>query len=162
MLCIIARELLYDHKRPLWIAFSRRAKLHCMKGKRHTLTGTVVRGRGYGQKLGFPTANIDREEWAKREPNLRLGVYAGTAELLDTNTVYRAGIVLGPLDETGFPKIEAHLLDFSGVLYGRSVRLSFINYLRPFISFADEKELKGQIKKDLAEVRKHVSLEFDD
>ena len=125
-----------------------------------SISGTVVRGRGYGQTLGFPTINLDHEEWAKRKLDLRLGVYAGTVEIVGTNAVYRAGIVLGPLDETGFPKIEAHLLDFNDVLYGKSVSLSFISYLRPFISFADERELKGQIKKDIAEVRRCISLEF--
>lgn len=130
-----------------------------------TLTGTVVKGDGYGQRLGFPTANLDRRDYARKRKRLKLheGIYVGTASLLVKDTglrikdsPFKAALVLGPKDKTGLPKIEAHLLDFNGVLYGTKLRLSFMKYLRPFIIFDDEEKLKEQIKSDLSMVRQFL------
>ncbi len=125
-----------------------------------TLTGKVIRGRGYGHRLGYPTANLDRREYARLRPKLRLGIYAGTATILDNGHRFRAALVLGLKDKTGLPRIEAHLLGFTDVLYGRRLALSFIRYLRPFMSFRKEGEdvLKKQIKKDIARVKKLINL----
>jgi riboflavin kinase/FMN adenylyltransferase len=132
------------------------------------ITGIVVRGAGYGQKLGFPTANLDRRSFGHLKRKPKLGIYAGLARILPqtvsllprgcpprrTGVVHPAAIVIGPKDDKGHPKIEAHLIGFRGVLYGRRLRLSFIKYLRPFRVFKSEKALKKQVKKDLCAVRK--------
>ncbi|MDO8564609.1 MAG: riboflavin kinase, partial [bacterium] len=68
--------------------------------------------------------------------------------------VYRAGIIIGPEDTRGLPKIEAHLIGFSGNLYGKKILVIPGRFLRPFISFQTEKALQRQIKKDLAKVRR--------
>lgn len=122
-----------------------------------SIDGRVVRGAGYGRKLGFPTANLDRREYARRKIRIPLGVYAGTAAVIGIQRVYRAGIVIGPTDKKGLPKIEAHLLGFSGALYGRRVLLRLVRYLRPFRRFRGESALKTQIARDLAQVRAIMS-----
>lgn len=101
------------------------------------ISGTVVRGQGYGRKLGFPTVNLDAK--VSEIPD---GVYAGTATLEDK--IYRAGIVVSPEGT-----VEAHLIDYSGDAYGQVVTLEIKKFLREFKKFDTEEELIIQIKKDL-------------
>ena len=126
-----------------------------------TLTGKVVRGAGYGQRIGFPTANLSRRGYSRLTRKPKSGIYAGTATILPLSPLspfsplsYKAAIVIGPRDDKGHPKIEAYLLDFAGVLYGKRLTLTLRHYLRPFVSFRSEAALKGQIRKDLASVRR--------
>ena len=63
--------------------------------------------------------------------------------------MYKAAIVIGPIDQTGLPKIEAHLQNFKGNLYGKYLSIYLSIYLRPFKKFKNEEELKRQIKKDI-------------
>jgi riboflavin kinase / FMN adenylyltransferase len=85
---------------------------------------------------------------------IKFGVYAGVAVLPDGDW-YRAGIVIGPRDKTGLPKLEAHLLGFRGNLYGKKVILHLIKFLRPYRLFSSEARLKQQIRKDL-QLIKHL------
>ncbi len=123
------------------------------------LRGKVVKGTQFGRILGFPTANIEKTEYKKSGLSVPPGVYAGTAFLLPENVPYRAGIVVGPQEADGLPKIEAHLLDFSGNLYGKVLALSLAVYLRPYRNFKGEDALKEQIGEDIQKVRTLVSLE---
>lgn len=121
---------------------------------KHEISGKVVKGIGYGRKLGFPTANLERRQWRKIKVKPKLGVWAGTAVLSLKSKVYslktyKAGIVIGPLDSSNLPKIEAHLLGFKGNLYGRKITLNLLKYLRPFKQYKNEEDLKRQIRKDV-------------
>lgn len=104
----------------------------------YVISGVVVKGAGYGKKLGFPTVNLDTE--TNKLP--LVGVYAGTAEL--EGRTYRAGIVVGPGN-----KAEAHLIGYDGDAYGKNVTIQIEKFLREFKKFDTEKELIRQIKKDL-------------
>ena len=103
------------------------------------ISGKVVRGDGYGRKLGFPTVNLE----IKTGELPPAGVYAGSA-ILD-NTSYRAGILINP----GGKKVEAHLIGYSGDAYGKMVTLEINKFLREYKKFENEKELIVQIEKDL-------------
>lgn len=116
------------------------------------ISGFVLKGDQYGQKIGFPTINIDRRGYSKMVEKPKLGVWAGFV-ILKTGKIYKAGIVIGPKDKKNLPRIEAHLLNFSGNLYGERVQLSLSKFIRPFKKFKTEKELIAQIKKDLTIVR---------
>ncbi len=118
--------------------------------------GTVVRGVKYGRKLGFPTANLERRQFTRLKPRPRLGVYAGVAQIKSSSKKYKAGIVIGPLDGRGLPKIEAHLINFSGNLYGKKLELKLIKYLRSFHKYSGEAALKAQIKRDIKKVKKLI------
>jgi riboflavin kinase/FMN adenylyltransferase len=129
-----------------------------MKKTLFTLRGKVVRGTRIGRKLGFPTANIDRREYVRKKLRIPFGVYAGIAVISGGKKAYPAGIVIGPLDKKGLPKIEAHLLDFSGTLYGKELCLSITRYLRRYKVFKSEASLKKAIAGDLKRVRFSVTL----
>lgn len=104
----------------------------------YIISGKVIKGDGYGKKLGFPTVNLDLET-KEFPPN---GVYAGMAVL--DKIKYQAGIVIGPRK-----KIEAHLIGYSGDAYGKEVTLRINKFLREYKKFNTEEELIIQIKKDL-------------
>ena len=85
---------------------------------KYIIKGTVIKGEGYGKKLGFPTVNLDSETKASSvgtQPREfpPAGVYSGIAVLDEKE--YRAGIVIGPGD-----KIEAHLIGYNGDEIGRA------------------------------------------
>ena len=104
----------------------------------YKISGTVIKGEGYGRKLGFPTVNLDtgKKEFPPQ------GVYAGSAVL--GGKEYKAGIVIGPGE-----KVEAHILEYGGDAYGKNVALALNKFLREFKKFDTEEELISQIKKDL-------------
>ena len=123
-----------------------------------TIEGRVLRGDGYGRKLGFPTANLDRKQYVKDKVGLPLGIYAGVAFLHHLNKIRKAAIIIGPLDtRKKIPKIEAHILGFKGRLYGKKLTLYPYKFLRPFEVFNTEKLLIAQIKKDVEQVEKEVA-----
>jgi len=96
---------------------------------------------------------LDRRSYARRRLKVRFGIYAGTAELPSAKR-YQAAIVIGPIDNKGLPKIEAHLLNFKGNLYGKTIIISLQKYIRPFEDFKTEENLKGQIIKDIKVINK--------
>ncbi len=124
-----------------------------MLGRAWALAGTVARGDGLGQKLGFPTANLDVAGLAL-PPN---GVYA--AQVLARGQSHRAVVNIGirPTLKHSSPqlRVEAHLLDFNGDLYGQELEIVFGEKLREEKKFASLEELKAQIARDIAEAGRH-------
>ena len=84
-------------------------------GRKYSVTGTVFSDRKVGSSIGFPTVNIKID---KDKHRLKDGVYAGEVELLDK--VYKAVINYGarPTFDLNEKLLEAHIIDFSGSLYG--------------------------------------------
>jgi riboflavin kinase/FMN adenylyltransferase len=125
-------------------------------GRWFDLDGTVVPGQGRGQGIGFPTANVDTQN----ELRPGAGVYAVRARLLDgpagPGEPWRAGaanIGVKPTFGGHEVTIEAHLLDFQGDLYGKRLRVQFLDRLRAEQRFASPAELAGQIKRDVEAAR---------
>jgi len=122
-----------------------------MLGRAYALAAKVVEGDKLGQKLGFPTANLDAAGFVL-PPN---GVY--TAQGTVRGRTYRAVLNIGvrPTVErsTLQPRVEAHLLNFTGEIYGEEMEVTFLAKLRDERKFASLEELKSQITRDITEAR---------
>jgi riboflavin kinase/FMN adenylyltransferase len=149
-----------------------------MLGRPYAISGRVVAGDGVGRKLGFPTANLDATGLVL-PPN---GVYAvhvrcrtgvapvsnpspAQAEQKDGDrrdacpaTTHRAVLNIGlrPTLQNPTPQlsVEAHLLDFTGDLYGQELEIEIGEKLRDERKFGSLEELKAQIARDIAEAKK--------
>lgn len=118
------------------------------------LRGTVIRGSNRGRALGFPTANLELDSPA---PRLRAGIYAGRAAISNEPHVYRAAVHIGPrptFAETDV-SIEVHLLDFPHRdLYGQSLTVTDLIWIRPVAKFTSAEELQQAIAADCAAARR--------
>ncbi len=122
-------------------------------GRPFDLDGTVVTGHGRGRGIGFPTANVDTQNELRPAP----GVYAIRVRLGDTPPgTWLPGVAnigVKPTFGVNEVTIEAHLLDFNADLYGRDLRVQFLDRLRPERRFGSVAELVGQIKRDVEAAR---------
>ncbi len=125
-----------------------------MQKKRGVISGRVIHGNHYGKKLGFPTANLDRRSYGRTTSVFRFGIYAGTAQIASSKKVYKAAIIIGPVDRKGLPKLEVYLLSFSGHLYGKQLIATPLKFLRAFKKFKNEKELVENIHIDIQKTKK--------
>ncbi len=119
-------------------------------GRPYCLKGTVVVGQRRGAQLGFPTANLEQVQTVLPGN----GVYAGEAE--GEMGRFRAAINIGPNPTFGESarKIEVHLLDYQGDLYGKRLTVTFHTKLRETRPFASVEELIQQIRSDVADVKR--------
>ncbi len=115
-------------------------------GRRYSLTGRVQQGDQRGRTIGFPTINLGTPPARKLLPPA--GVYAAIAQT--PGGAYPAMMNLGarPTVADARQTVEAHLLDFSGDLYGAVVRLDFVALLRPIQRFAGLQALTAQLALD--------------
>lgn len=126
-------------------------------GYNYSLTGKVIKGKGLGRKIGFPTLNLLVKEKAKLIPadgvyiinawieNMRYNglLYIGSAPTVNTRTQRRT--------------IEVHLLEKPPNSQLKTVTVEFLNWLRPERKFASLDELKQQIAKDIKKVEKQTT-----
>lgn len=118
-------------------------------GYDYYIEGVVVEGERRGRKLGFPTINIDTE-W---EILPRPGVYATCVRLPDGFRESITNIGIRPTFEESKLTVETHIFDFNDDLYGKKVRVNFVERLRDEKRFAGVDELAAQIEHDVAAVR---------
>lgn len=118
-------------------------------GHAYRLSGKVIRGAERGRTIGFPTANLS--ELANLVPGN--GVYAATATIQGTR--YLAAVNIGPNPTFGETsrKVEVHLLDFRGDLYGTILDVDFLRRLRDVRPFSSVDQLLVQLKRDVEDVR---------
>jgi len=125
-----------------------------MLGRTYAISGRVVEGDRLGRKLGFPTANLDAANLIL-PPN---GVYSGCTKL--NGQFYRVALNIGlrPTVASAKPqlRVEAHLLDFNGDIYGKELEVEIGDKLRGERKFGSPDELRVQIAKDVESVRKSV------
>jgi len=113
-------------------------------GRAYYLDGIIVEGKRRGRELGFPTANLETQN-ELLPPN---GVYA---TIMTIDGVVHGGVTnigMRPTFGETTPTIETHVLDYSGDLYGRTVRLAFVQRLRDERRFEDVDALRAQIDAD--------------
>lgn len=123
-------------------------------GHAYTLSGRVMDGKHIGRTMGYPTANVDIPT-GKVLP--AYGVYA--CWLFVEDKVYPAVVNVGrhPTLPEGNVTVEAYALDACLMLYGKKVRLAFLNYQRPERRFETVEDLKLQITLDAEDARAYFA-----
>jgi riboflavin kinase/FMN adenylyltransferase len=123
-------------------------------GRFYRISGTVVEGARRGRTIGFPTANLEGVESLVPA----LGVYAAWAVLEGQR--FPAAVNLGPNPTFGEEarKIEVHLIDFAGNLYGRQLGIEFVERLRDVRSFGSVAELTSQLGRDIQAARSLLEI----
>lgn len=112
-----------------------------------TMDGRVVPGDQHGRTIGFPTANLIPEEKLVVPANGAYAVYAA----LEGENARRPGIAAitnKPTAGGREKRLEVHLLDFAGDLYGKNIQVSFVDLLREERKFASFGELQKQLEQD--------------
>lgn len=116
----------------------------------YRIRGMVTHGASRGTKIGFPTANLEGVDTLLPAK----GVYAGLARI--DNEACPAAIHIGPNPTFGekTTKVEAHLLGYDGMLYGRPLEIDFLSRLRDVVSFDSSEKLVQQVKQDVEQTLK--------
>ena len=120
-----------------------------MLGTWWTVSGVVESGAGRGTGLGFPTANIRLD----RDQALGHGIYA--VHVIVDGKRHDGAAYLGtrPTFDAGPPLLEVFLFDFDGNLYGRTIAVEFIGFVRPDAKFRSGTDLAAQMQADVAKAR---------
>jgi riboflavin kinase/FMN adenylyltransferase len=123
-------------------------------GRDWEIDGRVEAGDGRGRTIGFPTANVPLGDYLRPA----LGVYAVRAGIEEGGgTVWHDAVAnLGRRPTVGGSEVrfEVHLLDFAGDLYGRHLRVAFVEFLRGERKFPGLDALKAQIAEDAEQARR--------
>ncbi len=144
-----------------------------MLGRPFSIFGTVVKGRGIGRGLGFPTANIDPENELIPAPGVYAAFTKGESQKAkvkspDSNSrpsSFDSRPLTLPTPSAVFigerktfsdhePVIEAYLLDFDGDLYGQPIEICLVQKIRPVEKFPSKEALVTQIEKDITQIRR--------
>jgi riboflavin kinase / FMN adenylyltransferase len=117
-----------------------------------TIEGIVQRGRQLGKKIGFPTCNIDINDYVIAKP----GVYSVKVNQKNIKKSHKAIANLGyrPTFKQKKILLEVHIFNFSGNLYDKYLSVEFVKFIRKEKKFNNVNQLKTQIKKDLKTAKK--------
>jgi riboflavin kinase/FMN adenylyltransferase len=119
-------------------------------GRDYQISGTVIKGKDRGGRLlGFPTANLASVD----ELIPKRGVYAVTVLVNDQTWNGVTNIGYNPTFGDDALTVEAHLLDFSEDIVGKTIKIKFVKRLRDEKTFDDVKELSDQIARDIEQAR---------
>ena len=126
-----------------------------MLGQPYSVEGPVVEGRKLARQLGFPTANVATGE-VQLPPD---GVWQVTASSDGVDFHGVANLGMRPTVDGTTRALEVHLFDFTGDLYGRTLEVTFVSYLRGERKFESIEALRQQIESDVLTTRKLFSPE---
>ncbi|ADQ46491.1 riboflavin biosynthesis protein RibF [Caldicellulosiruptor kronotskyensis 2002] len=124
---------------------------NCMLGFHFFISGTVKRGNRLGKKMGFPTINIkfDKEKIVPKK-----GVYVTNTIIDDKRYLSITNVGTNPTVSTSDNiKIETHVLGVDKDMYGKRVKIEFIDFVREEKKFSNIDELKNQITQDVEYVK---------
>ena len=123
-------------------------------GRPYQISGVIIKGDQRGRTIGFPTANF--AYWPEQLLPAN-GVYATYAWVGSTRYPAATNVGVRPTVNGHHVTVEAHLLDFDGDLYGQTLRLEFIDRVRPEKKFSGLDELKAQIDHDVQQIRNQLT-----
>lgn len=130
-------------------------------GRNYFLRGEVFKGLGYGQKLGFPTANIHTFDCSVP----RRGAYAAIVEIgrkkyLSAVNIGLRPTIAKPKAESRKPKavVEAHIINFHKDILGKTLKIIFLERIREERKFSSLQQLKQAIRKDIQYILSKMKL----
>ena len=130
---------------------------HDLLGHWHRIEGEVVGGEQRGRTLGYPTANMNLD-------GLHLPAFGVYAVLVDVQDGAHQGSYLGaaslgvrPQFDGDIPNLETYLFDFSGDLYGATLSVGLVKYLRPEMTFDSLEAFVAQMDADCVNARQILS-----
>ena len=117
-----------------------------------SVEGIVKKGRQLGKTIGFPTCNIEMQNYVIS----KLGVYAVKVNLLSDNKIYKGIANLGIRPTFNQKKIllEVNIFNFNKKIYGKRIRVEFVKFIRGEKKFKNINYLKRQIKVDIKKAKK--------
>jgi len=121
-----------------------------LMGRHFYLRGRVITSDKRGRHIGFPTANLDIKSQQALPNN---GIYATITQVDSKQFPSATNIGTRPTFGEGKKMVETHLIDYKGNLYGKEIRVEFVQKLRDEKRFSSSEELKTQIEKDIREVK---------
>jgi riboflavin kinase/FMN adenylyltransferase len=124
-------------------------------GRPYALRGDVVEGFRRGRTIGVPTANVRVNDQVIPQN----GVYAGRCTLDGRTFPAAVNVGLQPTFAQQSHQIEAHLIGFDGDLYGQTIELELIDWLREPVRFSGIGELKNQIARDITRATDERTLD---
>jgi riboflavin kinase / FMN adenylyltransferase len=139
-------------------------KVNRILGRYYSLNGIVTEGKKLGEKLGYPTANIKVSSEFKLIP--KIGIYAVSIELDSKEYYGMMSIGKNPTtDNDDSLKLEVNIFDFDENIYGKEIKINFIEYIRDERKFDSLEELKKQMSLDresslkiIEEINKHLTI----
>lgn len=125
-------------------------RANAMLGAPYSVAGHVVHGRHIGTGIGFPTANIEPDELCKMLP--AAGVYALRATV--DGAVWPAMANLGeqPTFDGKKTVLEVNMIGFEGDIYGKKIKVDFVERIRDIQTFASADELAARLVRDREKV----------
>lgn len=121
-------------------------------GRHYSISGKVIYGDGLGNKIGYPTANIQFKH--NRAPLSGIYVVQAHAENLGVLQGVASLGVRPTVKQDGKPVLEVHLFEFSKQIYGKHLRVEFLQKLREEKKFPDVETLTQQIAMDVEQAKK--------
>ena len=123
-------------------------------GYNYFISGEVVKGKGIGRTLDYPTANIAIKESYKLIP--RDGVYVVKSEIEGLTIYGMMNIGTNPTVDGKTRSIEVHFFDFDKDIYGETLRIEFLHWLRSEQKFENLEALKKQLSNDMTDALEHI------
>lgn len=150
---MISNKKISSTKIRTYIKYGEIEKANLFLGRPFNITDEVVRGKQLGRQLGFPTANIMYNSTYCIPQN---GVYATITEFEGKDYISMTNIGYNPTFKNKYISIETYLMDFSGDLYSKCIKVKFLKKLRDETLFPDVHALIDQLEKDKKEAYKIV------
>jgi riboflavin kinase/FMN adenylyltransferase len=122
-----------------------------MLGRPYSIKGTVIKGKGNGKKLGYPTANLALSANYVLPLN---GVYATIATIGEKRYYSMTSVGYHPtIDPVARPLVEVHIFDFKQKIYKSTLKVEFLQFLRPEITFKSVDDLVSKMRDDETTIR---------
>ncbi|GMO61709.1 MAG: hypothetical protein Ta2A_07950 [Treponemataceae bacterium] len=132
----------------------------------YKITGKIIHGKMLGRTVGMPTANFDTEPQDIHAPS---GVYATivhlaakTSDGMSDRTSDRTlegvtNVGLRPsIDNSSKMNVETHIFDFDEDIYGQTLSIELVGYIRPVVKFANLEAVKAQVQEDCEAARQFL------